>query len=182
MTTSKFDTLLQRYVVNAGIDVTVLPGQPSPPGTMQAAHSFLYDLDLSEFRDPSMFQHLLDEKTEALRRSFPATGQFWGRARKCMNIFLRNSTYSYYLRERYTLSVIEPFLEMPLDAKAAKGLTRDTKNYNLGTLPKWDAIIRLTAETNDLWQALASQIAQRKDTYRVHLDLCYWQRDVDSAR
>jgi len=161
MTTSKFDKLLKRYVIHAGIDMTVLRGKPCPPGTMQSAHNFLYDLDLSEFRDPSTFRRLLDEKTETLRRSFPATGQFWGRARKCMNIFLRNSTYSYYLRERYTLSDVEPFLEIPLDSQVAEGLACDAKNYKIGPPPKWDAIIRLTAETNDRWQALASEIAQR---------------------
>lgn len=175
MVANDFSKRLQRYVVNAGIDMTVLRGRPCPAGTMEAAHRFFYDLDLAEFHDLSSFSNVLDRKTEELRRLFPVTGRFWGRARKCINIFLRNSTYSYYLREKYALANLEPLLELPLDSNVASGLRGDAVKYGLNPPPKWDAIIRLNPEINDRWQSLASQVAHRKGTNRVHLDLWYWR-------
>lgn len=171
--TSAFYKEIQTYVVNAGIDMSVLRGAPA--GTKRAAHKFLFALDLAEFTDPASFRRVLDTKTEALTRLFPATGRFWGRARKCMNIFLRNATYSHYLRERYGLGNLESILEMPLDSNVAKGLTCDAKKYHLSTPPKWDAIIRLTPKINDSWQAIASEVTQQKNIHRVHLDLRYWR-------
>jgi putative transcriptional regulator len=178
--TPEFWPRLQQYVINAGIDMSVLRGAPA--GTKEAAHKFLIELDLKEFTKPASFSALLDDKTEALRRTFPKNAQYWGRARKCLNIFLRNATYSYYLRERYGLGDLEPSLELPLDSNVARGLTLDAANHHLCAPPKWDAIIRLTPTANRSYQSLASIVAQRKNIHRVHLDLWYWREEVAAKR
>jgi hypothetical protein len=175
MIPGEFHRRIQTYVVNAGIDMSVL--RSAPAGTKDAAHKFLFALDLGEFTaDPASFPVVLNEKTEALKDSFPENGRVWGRARKCLNIFLRNATYSYYLREKYVLGKLESILELPLDSNVARGLKRDAAEYHISPPATWKfTIIGLTPKTNDSWQAIASEVARKRNIHRVHLDLWYWR-------
>ena len=168
---AEFYAKMQRYIVNSGIDMSVLRGRPS--GTLKAVHEFLYAIDLAKFADPASFRTVLDERTKALVRS--CAGASWGHARTCLGIFLRKATYDYYMRERYRLGSLEPVLELPLDSNVAAGIALDAKKYGLRPPPKWDTIIRLTPEANDDWQATASEIARMRKIHRVHLDLWYWR-------
>jgi hypothetical protein len=171
---AKFYAKMQRYIVNSGIDMSVLRGRPS--GTLKAVSEVLYAIDIAKFADRASFAAVLDEKTKALARS--CAGASWGHARKCLDIFLRKATYDYHLRERYRLGSLEPVLELPLDSNVAKGVKCDAEKYGFRPPPKWDAIIRLTPEANYDWQATASEIARMRKIDRVHLDLWYWRATV----
>ncbi len=184
----EFYTRLQTYVVNAGIDTSVLQirkkGSKSK-GSLHAVQRFLYDADLSTFSDPNTFPQILDDTTIALKgfvdTALPSNDNLpWGFARKCLNIFLRNSTYSHYLRERYSLWGVESILEVPLDSNVAEGLERDAAKYGLSP-PRWNSISQLTPTVNADWQAIALAVAQHQNTCRVHLDVSYWRARGRSA-
>jgi hypothetical protein len=171
---TEFYAKMQRYIVNSGIDMSVLRGRPS--GTLTAVHKFLCAIDLAKIAESASFETLLDEETKALVRS--CVGASWGHARKCLDIFLRRATYDHYLRERYRLGSLEPVLELPLDSNVAAGIALDARKYGLRPPPKWYAITRLTPQANDSWQSTASEIARMREIDRVHLDLWYWRATV----
>jgi hypothetical protein len=176
---AEFYRKLQRYVVNTCIDITVL--RRRPPGTVEAAQKFLYEIDLAQFAEHGSFRHVLDSTTGALSCAFLTPS--WGHARKCLNIFLRRVAYDHYLREKYGLGAAERLLEVPLDSNVAKGITHDAAKYGLNRPPRWNTIFALTPAENDQWQDTASEIAGIKKIDRVHLDLWYWrpqQEDVSS--
>jgi hypothetical protein len=89
---AEFYAKMQRYIVNSGIDMSVLRRRPS--GTLKAVAEVLYEIDLAKFADPVWFATILDEKAKALARS--CAGASWKHARKCLDIFLRKATYDYH--------------------------------------------------------------------------------------
>jgi hypothetical protein len=101
----------------------------------------------------------------------------WGAARKFLNLYLRRTTYNFYLRQAYGLDRIEPFLELPMDSFAAEGLKQEPEGKNL---PDWLGVRHLTPEANAIYQAVASRVAERLSTERlsicrIHLDMKYWR-------
>jgi hypothetical protein len=79
--------------------------------------------------------------------------------------------YNLYLCNEYGFRRVEPWLELPLDSKAAKGLVAEFEGSGL---PRWRSIKDLTATMSNGYQSVASQIAERRDIARIHLDLIYW--------
>ncbi|MBV8356760.1 MAG: hypothetical protein JO189_02325 [Deltaproteobacteria bacterium] len=105
----------------------------------------------------------------------------WGTARKCLNIFLRDATYNYYMRNRYGLEVIEPLLEVPLDNNVEKGIRRDMRRLKPPLPPLLEfengafSIIDLKREQHESYQNAAEWIAREEyRTHRVHLNLFYF--------
>jgi hypothetical protein len=167
--------LMQRFVANASITQSaVRQGRGhSVQGVMHAAIGFLSELDTSKFADPDSFTEALNSYTCNLKDALPDGGQYWGRARKCLNIFLREASYNFLLRTTYGLGNIDALLETPLDSRVAKGLMRDAGK---GRLPRWTSIIALTPEQNATYQAVAAEVAKGKySTLRANLDLWYYR-------
>jgi hypothetical protein len=130
-------------------------------------------VNLGRVGNAASFPLFLDRATEELRRALPRRARYWGRARKCMNLFMRHCSYNFLLRKRFKLGRLDKVLETPLDRFVVEGLRSDARGE---TLPKWSAIVHLTAEDNAAFQAIATKIAKRKyGTHRVHLDLWYWR-------
>lgn len=104
-------------------------------GVVAAAREFLGDLDLRPFGTASSrrFLNHLDSATERLWSALPAKAQYWGLARKGLNIFLRDCLYTAYLRDRYRLDKAEQFFEVPLDSICGLQLFHESD----GLLPKW---------------------------------------------
>ena len=98
----------------------------------------------------------------------------WGAARKFVNIFLRDATYCFWLRDAFGLASVEPVLELPLDSFTAKGLRAEPEGVDL---PRWPGVIHLTPLTSTQFQHVAQRVAERKRLDRVHLDLEYWRRE-----
>ena len=103
----------------------------------------------------------------------PARSRSWGRARKALNIFLRNVLYNRYLSGAYSLSSIEQYLEVPLDSYVGIALAGVPEGSGL---PKWSSVIGLTAEASEEYQTVARRVAKRKRTAPVHLDLYYFRQ------
>jgi hypothetical protein len=141
-------------------------------GEIKGVQQFLDHLDIGRFGRPRKFQSALERATKRLARRLSRGG--WGAARKFINLFLRTATYNFYLRRKYKLDRIEPLLELPLDSYAAKGLRSEREGK---ALPRWKGVIHLTPKVSAEYQAVAAQVAAKKSTYRVHLDMLYWRRE-----
>ncbi len=147
-----------------------------PSGTIGIARGFLKNLDLDKIskKNRESFEIAIDEITYNFQNALPIGGQYWGSCRKFLNIFLRETLYNCYLRERYNLEIIEPWLEIPLDSHVAKGLHAE-QDGNI--LPRWNTVIGLSKEDNFKYQQFAEKLATSKGISRVHLDLFYWRGD-----
>jgi hypothetical protein len=168
---------LQRYLANAGITQSAVRLGKSGKGVQgmkRAAVNFCAAIQLNNLPTPDEYPSALDQWTDALTKQFPLGGQFWGTARKCLNIFMRDASYNTYLRNAYSLERLEPALEVPLDGDVANGLLQEQEAAQFG-LQKWDAIIRVTKNEHGRYQNLASVVARRYGVYRVHLDVLYWR-------
>jgi hypothetical protein len=168
---------MQRLMANAAVTPSAIRGgRKAVKGVQRAAIEFLCRVDLARAGDAASYAVFLDQATEKLRRAFPRRARHWGRARKCVNIFMRACSYNFLLRKRFKLRRLDAILETPLDRFVADGLNRDARRE---TLPRWRAIIHLTPEDNAAFQAAAAKIARRKyRTYRAHLDLWYWRAQM----
>ncbi|MFZ0692722.1 MAG: hypothetical protein WAN51_00975 [Alphaproteobacteria bacterium] len=164
---------MQSFIANGSVTASAVRGRHGGKGVMRVAIKFLSELPVKSLVDPKFFPTLLDEETRNLQRKFPPDFQFWGTARKCLNIFLRGAFYNVLLRETYDLGTLDEVLETPLDSHVAKGLKRDAPDR---ALPRWQTIIGLTPKDNALYQEVARDVARKRyHTYRVNLDLWYWR-------
>jgi hypothetical protein len=147
-----------------------------PKGTLGTVRVFLKKIDLADIsrKDPSQFPQVLDALTEQLRRQLPKGATHWGVARKCLNLFLRDALYNFYLRREYDLGKFEKYLEIPLDSYVGRELWLRAENEGMH-LPRWRTVKRLTGKVNAQFQAVAAEVAKREGTERVHLDLVYWR-------
>jgi len=166
--------LMQRFVANASVTASaVRQGPRAVKGVAHTAIEFLANLNIAEIVNSNSFPKLLDVQTESLRCSLPDGARYWGRARKCLNIFLREASYNFVLRKTFDLGELDALLETPLDSRVATGLKRDA---GARRLPRWISIIALNPEQNAAYQAVAAEVAQnRYGTQRANLDLWYWR-------
>ena len=105
--------------------------------------------------------------TEELQRNCQID---WGVARKCLNLFFRDSLYNFYLRTEYDLTKFEPFLEIPLDRFVGDALWEKDMS-----LPRWKTVKGLTPGDSAKFQAAALRIAELEGTHRVHLDMVFFR-------
>jgi hypothetical protein len=104
-------------------------------------------------------------------KALPQAGRSWGVARKLLNIFLRDSLYTCYLREGYNLTLAEGSFEIPLDSISSQQILRLPSAVRL---PKWPRVKYLTADVSDKYQGVAQSEADRRGMNRVHLDTIWW--------
>lgn len=132
-----FHKSVQDFIVNA-FSVSVVR-KMGPPGTLESVREFLKSLDLAAIgnTDPAQFCNTLNDLTEKLRRALPNGARHWGLARKCLNLFLRDALYNYYLREGYGLERFERYLEVPLDSYVGRGLLDEPEGERL---PPWRTV------------------------------------------
>ena len=134
------------------------------------ARRFFRKIELSGLSEISEFNLWLDSQTCTLCKRFPKGCRDWGFARKILNIFLRHACYNVYLRNRYHLEMLEPFLEVPIDSIVADKLRRKRES----NLPRWRGYGAIDAELNRCYQQVAQSWANEKGFARVHLDAWIW--------
>ena len=149
-------------------------------GSAVAARRGLAEIELTSLvlEDCTAFRTQLDVVTAALEAALPASGRSWGRARKVVNIFLRDVVYNVDLRDHYGLAHIRPWLEIPLDSHIAKGLHTEPEG---AALPRWRGLKDLTRDHSEEFQSVALTVARRQGVSRVDLDVYYW-RAVELAK
>jgi len=169
--------LLHKRFTTAGITqsaVRLRKARKGVTGMRATAREFCSSLKLNRLPKPANYGVTLDEWTHELKGKFPKDGQYWGVARKCLNIFMRDASYNVHLCELYPrLKLLEQVFEVPLDSYTANGLLKEDGATHFG-LGRWDAIIRLTPDEHQKFQRWALLVAKRKRILRVHLDLFYF--------
>ena len=163
---------MQWFVANVAVTPSAIRGgREAVPGVRKAAVEFLSGLDLKITGGANSFPAFLDTQTKKLTAALPERARYWGRARECLNIFLRDASYNFLLRTTYGLDRLDEELETPLDSSVIKGLKSDAASE---VLPRWTTIIALRPEDNEGFQAIAERIARTKyGTHRANLDLWY---------
>jgi hypothetical protein len=166
-----FVTAVQRRVAAVSIGPSTVRGRGNT-GVASTAQQFLASLPLARFSvaDGGAFRTELDSATEQLRNSFPEGAQFWGLARKCLNVFLCDAFCNLYLHREYRLAVAERFFEVPLDSIVAKALRRHQRR----ALSAWPGVKYLTPAVSDVFQGVALDLAGTMGITRVHLDIFLW--------
>ncbi len=147
-------------------------------GVVGVARSYLKRLNLDDLkgvRSQKAFKLFLDCHTRELSNKFPNRAKRnWGAARKALNIFLRDVSYNTFLSKWYRTEKLLPWLELPLDNDVAEQLFKHRKTHD--DLPKRFCIKKLTSDTNDNYQDVATRVAQEENICRVHLDVEYWRQ------
>lgn len=161
---------IRRRVAVVAIGTSTVRGQRAK-GVAAAAREFLTKVPLKRFGTSRVqaFHTELDKATADLERAFPKNARSWGLARKCMNIFLRDCFYNFYLHKHFDLDRSKDFHEIPLDKKVAEALRE--KAFGL---PRWRGVKYLTRNVSDAYQRAAGQLAKEWDIERVHLDTFLW--------
>lgn len=154
-----------------------------PEGTVGVAISYLLGMNLQGFKsiDEERFLSLLGEYTLRLQqeiRKISIAAQYWGSARKAINLFLENACYHTVLRAEYELDKLAAYLEVPLDNEVASGL-RAAANERGIALPRWPRLKGLSPETSAKYQDFARKYANELNCLRVELDLLFWRANAD---
>lgn len=144
-------------------------------GVVKKARELLKRVDLKRYscKSHARFRAQLDRDTLWVRRNLPRGARHWGTARKALNIFLRDARYNSYLTKHFRLSHVEPWLELPLDSYTARGLRKEQEGVGL---PRWKGVKYLNDKDNRCYQEVAAQVAKRRRTEPIHLDIIYWRR------
>lgn len=174
---AQFLEAVQTKVARIAVSPTTVRGITA--GAVAEARAFCSDVELARFGSArSGFHKLLDRSTDALLAALPAEAQYWGVARKLLNIFLRDCFYTTYLNEAFDLGRSEPAYELPLDSMAALHLARAAGRFRL---PAWPGVRHVTPSMHAEFQAAASQEAERRGIARVHLDAVWWSQGGDNG-
>src|ERR1700722_8593328 len=124
-------------------------------GMRSAARIFCSQIKLDELPEAANYLDGLDAWTAQLQQKFPKGGRYWGVARKCLNIFMRDAAYNSYLVGMYPrLRDLEKVLEVPLDSFTAKGLLGIAGAREFG-VTGWQTIIGLKPAKNHKFQQWA---------------------------
>lgn len=150
-----------------------------PPKTIFIAREYLKKIELGEFqhKNADAFGKVLDKHTVALAKKIKKLdpkSEYWGSARKALNLFLGSIAYHSVLRKAYNLDRIEKFLEVPLDSQVASKLIALAEKED--ELPKWKTIKDLKPEASKKFQNFASRYAKKTGCTRIQLDVIFWRK------
>lgn len=163
---------IQRFIAYGSVGASTVRGLRTK-GVVVSGRKALRKVDLAPYGHATAesFRRMLDRDTERVRRSLADGAQFWGVARKVLNIYLRNALYNTYLTAHYGLAGLEPYCEVPLDSLSAKGILSHARER---PLPRWVGVKYVTPEINSHFQRLAATVAAESKTSRIHLDALFW--------
>jgi hypothetical protein len=163
---------VQRYIAATTIGPSALRNQGGP-GVIERAQLFLSALDIRTLavKDEESFLDVLDTATAELQQRLPVHCNHWGAARKAINLFLRDICYNRFLSHKYSLAVLEPWIEIPLDSLVAFALKR---HVGRGGLPSWPGLKGLTPPVSLRFQRVAKDWADTEGISRAHLDMRIW--------
>jgi hypothetical protein len=173
----KLLTAIQRHTARAAITSSSMRGAGSP-GVVEKVRAFLGEMPLRPFgtSNERRFLSHLDAVTESLREALPAKVRRsgWGRARKGLNIFLRDCLYTTYLRDANHLALAEDLFEMPLDSITGKRVVEESRKRGWAAPARWTTVRSLTPTMSAAYQKAAAALADEQRCARVHLDAKWW--------
>lgn len=175
----KYIQYLQNRIAETSIGASSLRNQGAP-GVVEESRNYMKHIDLNRLsnihskRDYIIF---LNRHTGRLMNRFRGNAKGnWGAARKALNLFIRDVRYNVHLNKWFKIGSVSKWLEVPLDRYVINGLKRDNKSNHLEN-PKWKSIRSLSSEKSNLFQSIATYIANQKNIHRVDLDIEYWRND-----
>ena len=178
MPTPDIDSI-RKYVAYGSVGSSTLRNIGAA-GAVASAKRSLSQIQLAHYapQDADSFARQLNSDTEAIRKALPDGAKHFGAARKVLNIFLRGALYNTYLLKHYNLNANVECYEIPLDKLSATGILKHTEaNDRI----RWIGVKHVTPKVNDDFQRLATKVAERLGTLRVHLDAVFWGgRDPDA--
>lgn len=133
--------------------------------------------------DERSYLKFLDSHTKKLNLIFRNNeeGNYWGAARKALNLFFRDLVYNKFISEQYKLpksfeeqNNLFSHLEIPLDKYSGQWIQRRSED-----VLKWKSIKEIDAEINRCFQLAAKKLADERGVARVHLDLISWRVDEE---
>jgi hypothetical protein len=153
MPPDQFIARLKNRLAQAAVGPSTLRGKGTG-GVAAAARRSLAAIDLTSVvvEERAAFRAQLREITKSIKAALPESGRAWGRARKVVNIFLRDVVYNADLRDHYGLRRVRAWLEVPLDSHIAKGLRDEPEGAGL---PRWPRIKYLTPKVSKAYQRVA---------------------------
>ena len=172
---------VQTYVAATSVGASTVRGYAE--GTKEDCEQFLVDLPLSSLRrrKPASFRAFLDTQTDNLIANLEKStklqeGEYFGLARKVLNIFLHNAYSNQFLCKKYRLWKYTSQYEVPIDSKTAAGIRKDYKalGFRRSEPWKWKGLLHHESDANDRYQDAAEIIAQNDGTTRVRLDAYYY--------
>lgn len=183
MTNADFKSKIQYRLAQISVGPSAIRNQGAPL-MIQILRNHFMQMNLDTFfkvlHHKEQFQEYLNDETETILKAFPENGKSWGAARKGLNLFLREVVYNHYMAQWYSIpnninenTIFLQHLEVPLDKDVATGLIEACE------LPKtsWKSIKELSIEQSTFLQEKALELAQNKQTARIHLDLMFWRKD-----
>ena len=170
---------VQTFTARGSVTASATRGQGAPR-IAERARERLRAVALGAFavRSRGAFDQVLELETERLKSALPAAGRSWGLSRKLLNIFLRDSLYTIYLRESFGLARAEEWFEVPLDSVVTNRLAQEPEGQEL---PAWPGVKHLTPTESAIYQHAFRMVARRLGVAPVHLDAWYWGGDRDPA-
>jgi hypothetical protein len=176
MTNKQFLAMIQGFTARRAVGASTARG--SRKGTVKTCRDFLRTVDLSQFAtsDPPSFNATLDRVTNRFAKKLKPRHHKWGLARKVLNIFLRDSFYTDWLRNGYRLGKARNLFELPLDEITATLLH---EKHQGKPLRPWRGVSKVDAALNREYQAAALKVAKQKRVARVHLDALWWSQSRD---
>lgn len=164
-------------IAETSIGASTLRGHPKR--TIEKVRDYLKTIKLEEFQCSTSedFGRVLDKHTTVLSKKIKTVdpkSEYWGSARKALNLFLGSAAYHAVLRKEYRLDKIEPFMEVPLDRQVAEHLI-ECATKRSKTLPKWKTIKDLIIDDSNVYQDFALILAKEKECTRLQLDVLMWR-------
>lgn len=162
---------IQTFTARSSVTASATRGQGAS-GIAASAREHLAQISLRDFavRSQLSFARVLDRETERLTAAIPRLGRSWGLSRKLLNIFLRDSLYTAYLRDAFALDRAEPWYEVPLDGVVAVRVAHEPEG---AALPEWPGVKHLTPVESEAYQRAFRAVAHRMQVAPVHLDAWY---------
>lgn len=168
----QFLKMLQRNIAFLSIDISVLRNQ-SGPGGVAKCREFCSKIDLKKFftaLDVDYAKYLA-KQTDLLCEFCKQEELKYGSARKVLNIFFRHICYNGFIQQEFlkdqelysNTSILSP-LELPIDSRIAKALSRK----------RWISIKGLNQDNHQEYQNLALAAAEQRGVARIHLDVELW--------
>lgn len=177
-----------RYLTKAIVSTSPLRGQ-GPKGTIDALRNFLNNRNwIEDFRGvaPQKFQGQLDILTKEMSdviEKLEGGFENWGGPRKVLNILFTQLVDRDRIAQHYSIRLLRPHLEAPLDNFMIQFLRRQRKlglysKEDKAALREWRTIKGSGPDLNSRIQAAAMKVANHINCHRCDLDFLAW-RDAE---
>jgi hypothetical protein len=158
---------LQKHIAWCSVGPTTLR-RMVPIGGRRAICQWMSEVELKTLSDDGV-EITLNKWTSMVMSDLNFA---FGPARKSLNLFLRELDYNNWTRDHFNFPRMEHDLEVPLD-----GIVMRCIRHSSCQVLREVSVVGLTSSDSTHYQDAAAEIAKKKGTLRVHLDVEWWSGD-----